>query len=287
MNPPGIFAVAVSAAATRLPFVRPRLSAAFFMLSTLCIAPTAWTQIETAAFGPGFPSHIEVPFGSALATYSNLPVSDVTGVTLSNVSTSYGFIAQTNPGLHNENIILNYTPGIPPNGSNGANVVRIFITNAPNANGTNRFLTILVSGPPDFPPQFINGFTTGTNVITNIFSTNQVTFQVPTTNADFLTVVSNQATTNLKLANPGNPAFTKNGAGFAPTNTNDFADQSAFGVLNYHPGTNAATNTFALIASNSVSLQAITSTVIRTGSPSRGVDLAPTSSVNVAPTPAW
>lgn len=88
-----------------------------------------------------------------------------------------------------------------------------------------------------------------------------MSFQVPTTNADFLTVVSNQATTNLKLANPGNPAFTKNGTGFAPTNTNDFADQTAFGALAYFPGTNAATNTFQLIGSNSVSLQAITSTV--------------------------
>jgi hypothetical protein len=225
----------------------------------LCIAPTAWS--ETAAFGPGFPSHIEVPFGSALANYTDLPVSNVTGVSLSNVSTSYGFIAQTNPGLNSGNIVLNYTPGIPPNGSNSANVVRIFITNAPSTNGTNRFLTILVEGPPDFPPRFINGFTAVTNVITNIFTTNQVTFQVPTTNADFLTVVSNQATANLELANPGNPAFTKNGTGFAPTNTNDFADQTAFGTLAYTPGTNAATNTFQLIASNSVSLQAITSTV--------------------------
>ena len=259
MQPPGTFAVVLSAAATRLPFVRPRLRAAFLLVSMLCIAPTAWS--ETAAFGPEFPSHIEVPFGAVPTTYSDLPVSNVTGVRLSNVSTSYGFIAQTNPGLDNGNIVLNYTPGIPPNGASGANVVRIFITNAPNTNGTNRLLTILVSGPPDFPPQFINGFTTGTNAITNIFTTNQVTFQVPTTNADFLTVVSNQATTNLNLANPGNPAFTRSGTGFAPTNTNDFAYQTAFGALAYYPGTNAATNTFELIASNSVSLQAITSTV--------------------------
>lgn len=255
MKPPG----PASAAATRLPFVRPRVRAAFLLVLISCFAPSAWTQ--TAAFGPDFPSHIQVPFGSAPATYSNLPVSNVTGVRLSNVSTSYGFLAQTNPGLGSGNIILNYTPGIPPNGSSGANVVRIFITNAPGANGTNRLLTILVEGPPVMPPQFINGFTTGTNVITNIFSTNQVTFQVPTTNADFLTVVSNQATANLNLANPGNPAFTKNGTGFAPTNTNDFADQTAFGTLAYYPGTNTATNTFQLIASNSVSLQAITSTV--------------------------
>jgi hypothetical protein len=223
----------------------------------------AGARSQTAGFGADFPHSISVSHSGGLVTYSNLPVTNVTGATSSNLTTpTYGFsvasIGAPSPGT---NLLLNFTPGIPPNGTTVGHTLQIGITNAPAANGTNRFLTILVSGPPDFPPQFINGFTTGTNVITNIFTTNAVTFQVPTTNADFLTVVSNQATANLDLANPGNPTFTKNGAGFAPTNTSDFADQTAFGVLNYSPGTNAATNTFQLIASNSVSLQAITSTV--------------------------
>lgn len=261
MKPPGTFAPALSAA-TRLPFVRPRLSAVFFLVSMLCLASTAWSQ-ETAAFSPDFPHSITVPYSGNLTSYSDLPVTNVTSANYSNVTTPSGGFSVTSIGAPNPgtNLLLNFTPGIPPNGTTVGHTIKIFITNAPSATGTNRLLTILVNGPPVMPPQFINGFTTGTNVITNIFSTNQVTFQVPTTNADFLTVVSNQATANLNLANPGNPAFTKNGTGFAPTNTNDFADQTAFGTLAYYPGTNAATNTFQLIASNSVSLQAITSTV--------------------------
>lgn len=240
---------------------RPRVCAAFSLVLPWFLGPSAWSQ--TAGFGADFPHSISVPHSSNLVTYADLPVTNVTDATFSNLTTpTYGFfvtsIGAPNPGT---NLLLNFTPGIPPNGTVVGHTLQIGITNAPGANGTNRFLTILVSGPPDFPPQFINGFTTGTNVITNIFTTNQVTFQVPTTNADFLTVVSNQATANINLANPGNPAFTKNGTGFAPTNTNDFADQNAFGTLAYTPGTNAATNTFELIASNSVSLQAITSTV--------------------------
>ncbi|MFM5985721.1 MAG: hypothetical protein ACKO9I_10400 [Sphaerospermopsis kisseleviana] len=272
---------AVFCAAPCIASARPRLRAVFFLVSMLCLAPTAWSQ-ETAAFGPGFPSHIDVPFGSSLTNYSNLPVTNVSGVVLSNISTSYGFTAQTNPGLDSGNIVLNYTPGIPPNGSNGANVVRIFITNAQFSNGTNRLLTILVDGPPVMPPQFINGFTTGTNVITNIFTTNLATFRVPTTNADKMTVVSNQATTNLLLT-VGNPTFTNaaNPAGFQPTNTNDFSEQSAFGVLNYRPGTNAATNTFQLIASNSVSLQAITSTVSIVSAPLKPLQVRVINKCNV------
>lgn len=250
----------VDSACTRLSPAWLRLRAALLFVSTLCIAPTAWS--ETAAFGPDFPHSITVPYSGNLINYSDLPVSNVTGASYSNMTTpTYGFSVTSIGAPSPTNILLNFTPGIPPNGTTVGHTIRISITNAPWSNGTNRPLTILVDGPPDFPPQFINGFTTGTNAITNIFTTNQVTFQVPTTNADFLTVVSNLATANLNLANPGNPAFTKNGSGFAPTNTNDFADQSAFGTLAYYPGTNAATNTFQLIASNSVSLQAITSTV--------------------------
>jgi hypothetical protein len=147
------------------------LSAAFLLISMLCVAPAAWAQ--TAAFSPDFPSHIEVPFGSATATYSNLPVSNVTGDTLSNISASYGFSAQPNPGLDSGNIVLNYTPSIPPNGSNGANVVRIFTTNAPNSNATNRLLTILVEGPPVMPPEFNVPVTSGTNNFYRIIFGNQ------------------------------------------------------------------------------------------------------------------
>ena len=259
MNPPGT--PAASCAAMRIASLWPRVRAAFLLVSMLCLASTAWSQ-GTAAFSPDFPHSITVPYSGNLTSYSDLPVNNVTGATYSNLTTpTYGF-SVTSIGVPNPtNLLLNFTPGIPPNGTTVGHTIRIFITNAPFANGTNRLLSILVEGPPVMPPQFINGFTTGTNSVTNIFTTNQVTFQVPTTNADFLTVVSNQATTNLKLANPGNPAFTKNGAGFAPTNTNDFADQAAFGTLAYTPGTNSATNIFQLIASNSVSLQAITSTV--------------------------
>jgi hypothetical protein len=257
MRPPVISPAALSA---RIPLPRPRFRAAFLSALMLCIAPTAWTQ--TAAFTADFPVSITVPYSTSQITYSNLPVTNVTSATSSYVTTAdYGFVVASvgapSPGT---NLLLNFTPGVPPNGTTNAEVVQIAISNAPGTNGTNRHLTVLVAGPPVMPPQFIDGFTTGTNFITNIFTTNLVTFRVPTTNADFLTVVSNQATANIDLT-VGAPTFTKGGAGFAPTNTNDFADQSAFGVLNYHPGTNAATNTFALIASNSVSLQAITSTV--------------------------
>jgi hypothetical protein len=250
---------------TLLP-LQPRVCAAFSFFMVLALGSSAWSQ---TAFGPNWPSHISVQHSANQIVYSDLPVigpiSQATATSLTTVPPP-GFALVPNLGISPDaqnatSLSLAFTPGRPANGQVTAEVIEIAITNAPTAAGAKTNLTILISGPPDFPPQFINGFTTGTNVITNIFTTNQVTFQVPTTNAEFLTVVSNQATANLNLANPGNPAFTRNGTGFAPTNTNDFADQSAFGTLAYTPGTNAATNTFELIASNSVSLQAITSTV--------------------------
>lgn len=259
MQPPGSSTAARRAA--RISSVRPRVCAAFLSALTLCLAPTAWTQ--TAAFTADFPVSIAVPYSTSQITYSNLPVTNVTSATSSYVTTAdYGFVVASVGAPGGTNLLLNFTPGVPPNGTTNAEVVQIAITNSSGSNGTNRHLTVLVAGPPVMPPQFIDGFTAATNRITNIFTTNLVTFKVPTTNADFLTVVSNQATTNLHLT-VGNPTFTNaaHPAGFAPTNTNDFSDQSAFGVLNYRPGTNAATNTFQLIASNSVSLQAITSTV--------------------------
>jgi hypothetical protein len=56
MNPPGSFAVALSAAATRLPFVRPRLRAAFLLALIAYLAPNAWAQ--NASFLPSLQTNI-------------------------------------------------------------------------------------------------------------------------------------------------------------------------------------------------------------------------------------
>ena len=70
--------------------------------------PSAWSQ--TAAFGPDFPHSITVPYSGNLITYSNLPVTNVTGATYSNLTTpTYGFsvtsIGAPNPGT---NLLLNF-----------------------------------------------------------------------------------------------------------------------------------------------------------------------------------
>ena len=264
MKPLGSFAVVLSSVATRNAFVRPRLRAAFLFFTVLALISSAWSQ---TAFGPNWPPIIYVNYSSTQITYSNLPVTaPVTGATAKNLTTlpppgfalvpSLGVLPS--PGLGATHLTLSFTPGVPPNGQVTAEVIEVAITNAPPPSaGAKTNLTIMISGPPNFPPQLINGWQPdpATNFVTNIFTTNTVTLRVPTTNADSLAVVPNQATANLGLT-VGNPAFTTQ-----PTNTNDFSGQTAFGVFNYVPGTNRATNTFQLIASNSVSLQAITSTV--------------------------
>lgn len=80
---------------------------------------------------------------------------------------------------------------------------------------------------------FLPSFETNIWAVAQTNPTARKTYFVPTTNADRLIVVSNAATTNLQVT-AGNP------------------DGDSFGPVNYVPTSTGSTNTFTLIASNSV-----------------------------------
>ena len=62
-----------------------RLRAASLLAAMWFLQAGAWS--ETAGFGAGFPHSISVSQSGGLVTYSNLPVTNVTGATFSNLTT--------------------------------------------------------------------------------------------------------------------------------------------------------------------------------------------------------
>ncbi len=86
---------------------------------------------------------------------------------------------------------------------------------------------------------FLPSFETNIWAVAQSDPTARKTYFVPTTNADRLIVVSNAATTNLQLT-VGNP------------------DGNQFGPVNYVPTATNSTNTFTIVASNSVNNTAAT-----------------------------
>jgi hypothetical protein len=86
---------------------------------------------------------------------------------------------------------------------------------------------------------FLPSFETNVWAVAQTNPTARKTYFVPTTNADRLIVISNAATTNLQLT-VGNP------------------DGNQFGPVNYVPTATNSTNTFTIVASNSVNNTAAT-----------------------------
>lgn len=169
-----------SAAATRLPFVRPRFRAAFLLALASLLFGGAPLWAQTPVF-VNWPSSITNVWQSTQVTYSNstyptgLPVSNAVQVSASFVSNSIstnitGFSFNPNPGWGEGPpttgdgsgpgaILLYFTPGTNPAISQPyTNTLQIVLSNPPRGTSATTNIEIVITPPPPDYPVFTGSF---------------------------------------------------------------------------------------------------------------------------------